>query len=113
MTKRYINVAYKDREMAKRLGARWDASVKRWYCPADSALAKVYSWRKGSGVPSSGVSSSGVPSNLSGLSTASFESVNLSSGRVASASLTPTNLSATGFAPQTGVTSGRQLSLLG
>ena len=48
--KRYINVAYKDREMAKRLGARWDPSVKRWYCPPGSALAKVYSWRKaGSG----------------------------------------------------------------
>ncbi|GLQ20456.1 DUF5710 domain-containing protein [Algimonas porphyrae] len=48
MTKRYINVAYKDREMAKRLGARWDASVKRWYCPPGSALAKVYSWRQAS-----------------------------------------------------------------
>jgi len=48
MTKRYINVAYKDREIAKRLGARWDASVKRWYCPPGSALAKVYSWRKSS-----------------------------------------------------------------
>ena len=46
MTKRYINVAYKDREMAKRLGARWDASVRRWYCPPGSALAKIYSWRK-------------------------------------------------------------------
>ena len=52
--KRYINVAYKDREMAKRLGARWDASVKRWYCPPGSALAKVYSWRKaGSATPAS------------------------------------------------------------
>lgn len=50
MAKRYINVAYKDREMAKRLGARWDASVKRWYCPPGSALAKVYSWRKASGM---------------------------------------------------------------
>ncbi len=49
MSKRYINVAYKDREMAKRLGARWDASVRRWYCPPGSALAKVYSWRKSSG----------------------------------------------------------------
>lgn len=49
MTKRYINVAYKDRDMAKRLGARWDASVRRWYCPPGSALAKVYSWRKNTG----------------------------------------------------------------
>jgi hypothetical protein len=51
MAKRYINVAYKDREMAKQLGARWDASVKRWYCPPDSALAKVYSWRKADSRP--------------------------------------------------------------
>lgn len=48
MSKRYINVSYQDRDMAKRLGARWDASVKRWYCPPNSALAKVYSWRKAS-----------------------------------------------------------------
>lgn len=38
--------------MAKRLGARWDPSVKRWYCPPGSALAKVYSWRKASGTTS-------------------------------------------------------------
>ena len=55
MTKRYINVAYKDREMAKRLGARWDPSVRRWYCPPGSALAKIYSWRKPSPVASARV----------------------------------------------------------
>ena len=48
MPKHYINVAYKDRDMAKRLGARWDPSVKRWYCPPGSALSKIYSWRKSS-----------------------------------------------------------------
>jgi hypothetical protein len=46
MTKLYINVSYHDRDMAKRLGARWDPSVKRWYCPPGSALAKIYGWRK-------------------------------------------------------------------
>lgn len=46
MMKRYINVAYKDRDTAKRLGARWDPSVKRWYCPPGSVLAKAYAWRK-------------------------------------------------------------------
>ena len=43
--KTYINVAYKDRDLAKRLGARWDPSVKRWYCPSDSTLALIYMWR--------------------------------------------------------------------
>lgn len=45
MAKRYLEVAYKDRDLAKRLGARWDPSVKRWYCPVGSDLAKVFAWR--------------------------------------------------------------------
>ena len=45
-TKTYIDVAYKDRDLAKRLGARWDPSVKRWYCPSGSTLALIYKWRK-------------------------------------------------------------------
>ncbi len=45
MAKQYLNVAYKDRDLAKRLGARWDASVKRWYCPAGSDLSKIFTWR--------------------------------------------------------------------
>jgi len=48
MTKHYLNVAYKDRDLAKRLGAKWDPSVRRWYCPAGSPLAKIFSWRKAS-----------------------------------------------------------------
>lgn len=46
MAKRYLNVSYKDRELAKKLGARWDPSVKRWYCPATSPLATIFAWRK-------------------------------------------------------------------
>ena len=45
-TKTYIDVAYKDRDLAKRLGARWDASAKRWYCPSGSTLALIYKWRR-------------------------------------------------------------------
>lgn len=43
--KKYLNVKYTDREMAKRLGARWDPSVQRWYCPAGSPLATIFKWR--------------------------------------------------------------------
>ncbi len=46
MAKKYINVVYKDRDLAKKLGARWDASVKQWYVPSGSPLAKIFSWRK-------------------------------------------------------------------
>ena len=65
MAKRYINVAYKDRDMAKRLGARWEPSVRRWYCPPGSALAKVYSWRKAGSGAAVSVSSSETLSNPS------------------------------------------------
>jgi len=45
MAKRYLDVNYDDRELAKRLGAKWDPSVRRWYCPAGSPLAKIFKWR--------------------------------------------------------------------
>jgi len=45
MTKRFIDVSYEDRELAKRLGARWDPAVKRWYYPKGSNLAKIFGWR--------------------------------------------------------------------
>ena len=45
MTKRFLNVDYEDRDLAKRLGARWDPALKRWYYPKGSPLAKVFGWR--------------------------------------------------------------------
>ena len=45
MTKQYLDVAYADRDLAKRLGARWDPSVRKWYCMKGSALAKIFAWR--------------------------------------------------------------------
>jgi hypothetical protein len=45
MTKQYLCVAYEDRDLAKRLGARWDPSVRKWYCTKGSSLAKIFAWR--------------------------------------------------------------------
>lgn len=45
MTKQFLDVAYEDRDLAKRLGARWDPSVRKWYCTKGSALAKIFDWR--------------------------------------------------------------------
>ena len=45
MAKKYLNVSYEDRDLAKRLGARWDPSVRRWYCMPGSPLAKIFTWR--------------------------------------------------------------------
>ena len=54
--KHYLNVTYKDRDLAKRLGAKWDPSVRRWYCPSGSPLAKIFSWRKASNTVNAEVS---------------------------------------------------------
>jgi len=43
--KKYLDVKYTDRELAKRLGALWDPTVQRWYCPAGSPLATIFKWR--------------------------------------------------------------------
>lgn len=45
MAKQYLSVAYEDRDLAKRLGARWDPSVRKWYCTKGSALSKIFAWR--------------------------------------------------------------------
>jgi len=42
ITKKYLDVKYADRELAKRLGARWDPSVQRWYCPVNAPLATIF-----------------------------------------------------------------------
>jgi len=48
--KKYLSVKYEERELAKRLGARWDPSVQKWYCPAGSPLATIFKWRGESAV---------------------------------------------------------------
>ena len=60
-TKHYLNVAYKDRDLAKRLGAKWDPSVRRWYCTAGSPLSKIFSWRKASNTVNAEVAASASP----------------------------------------------------
>ncbi len=45
MAKQYLNVNYKDKDLAKRLGARWDSSVRKWYVVQGSELARVLGWR--------------------------------------------------------------------
>lgn len=45
MAKQYLNVDYQDKDLVKRLGGRWDPTVRKWYCPRGSELAKILSWR--------------------------------------------------------------------
>lgn len=39
-----IDVPYEDRELAKRLGARWDAGARTWYFEAGTTLSKILTW---------------------------------------------------------------------
>ena len=70
MTKQYLKVAYADRDLAKRLGARWDPSVRRWYCTKGSALAKIFAWRA---APKPSASHQGQPHMMSVATNENFE----------------------------------------
>ncbi len=43
-TKIYLTVPYAQKDEAKALGARWDASQKKWYVPSDKDLALFAKW---------------------------------------------------------------------
>ena len=45
MSKRYINVAYHDKALAKRHGALWDETNRRWYYAPTSQLDVIFAWR--------------------------------------------------------------------
>lgn len=45
MARKYLHVTYEDKDLAKRLGARWDPNVRRWYCPQNSQLSRIFAWR--------------------------------------------------------------------
>lgn len=63
MTKRFLNVAYEDRDLAKRLGARWDPALKRWYYAKNSPLAKVFGWRAAAADTTTSIASNDPQSN--------------------------------------------------
>lgn len=42
--KTWLQVPYREKEQAKRLGARWDKDEKSWYAPEGADLAKLASW---------------------------------------------------------------------
>ena len=44
-----LDVDYNDRALAKRVGARWDAGISRWFVPAGHSLCNFREW-----IPSSG-----------------------------------------------------------
>lgn len=44
-SKTYLNVPYAEKDDAKKLGARWDASNKKWYVPDTIDIAPFAKWQ--------------------------------------------------------------------
>lgn len=42
--KTYLNVPFAQKDAAKALGARWDASIKKWYVPAGKDMGLFAEW---------------------------------------------------------------------
>jgi hypothetical protein len=42
----YLNVPYKEKEKAKKLGARWDQGSKKWYIPKDMVMNRTVEVRE-------------------------------------------------------------------
>ena len=40
----WLKVPYQDKDEAKALGARWNATFKRWYIPEDAAIEPLERW---------------------------------------------------------------------
>ena len=40
----YLSVPFKDKDKAKKLGARWDSLARSWYVPAGKDLSPFYGW---------------------------------------------------------------------
>ena len=38
----YLNIPYKERNIARNLGAKWDEKNKRWFCDEDNELCSLY-----------------------------------------------------------------------
>lgn len=44
ISKTYLNVPYAEKDAAKALGARWDATQKKWFVPGDKDRALFAKW---------------------------------------------------------------------
>lgn len=60
-----LQVPFAEKDQAKKLGARWDGTLKVWYVPANTDLAPFAKWQPtpGDGAPAS-APRAGAPKNL-------------------------------------------------
>jgi len=48
-SKTYLNVPFSQKDAAKALGAKWDASKKKWYAPSSIDIVLFKKWNQGTG----------------------------------------------------------------
>ena len=64
-SKTYLNVPYAQKDEAKALGAKWDASKKKWYAPGNLDITLFEKWNAGTTTSSSPLTASKTKSRLS------------------------------------------------
>lgn len=69
MAQTYLIVPFKDKDLAKSLGARWDAGLRQWYVPDGRELAPFSAWLSAG----SATGASSTSTDLAALSTARTE----------------------------------------
>ena len=52
MAQTFLNVPFKDKDVAKSLGARWDSAAKQWFAPDGRELAPFSAWLAAVSMPS-------------------------------------------------------------
>ncbi|MDP2367205.1 exodeoxyribonuclease VII large subunit [Rhodoferax sp.] len=79
MANTYLTVSFKDKDVAKALGAKWDAAQRAWYVPEGRELAPFSAWLPaGPGQVSTSTELSSIQAGSTGLSVAKQRGVSLS-----------------------------------
>ncbi len=61
-SKIYLNVPYAQKDAAKALGAKWDASNKKWYVPSGKDITLFAQWQSQSAALTPSLTKNRVPS---------------------------------------------------
>ncbi|OAI20981.1 hypothetical protein A1359_19970 [Methylomonas lenta] len=74
--KTYLNVPFAQKDAAKALGARWDASIKKWYVPTGKDIGLFTQWQPDAGQLNSTLSTEITVSNTANSGTFTHPTIN-------------------------------------
>jgi hypothetical protein len=63
-SKTYLNVPYAEKDAAKALGAKWDATNKKWYAPGTLNISDFAKWHDQSAAITTSARLTGKPESL-------------------------------------------------